>query len=75
MVNNKLRYLKYPTPRERELTQEQIEMIEAARERGYVYDEDAPETDPVKTPERYAAMMKAVAERNRRIAEMAKAPA
>ena len=56
-------------------TQEQIEMIEAARERGYVYDEDAPETDPVKTPERYAAMMKAVAERNRRIAEMAKAPA
>ena len=56
-------------------TQEQIEMIEAAHERGYVYDADAPETDPVKTPERYAAMMKAVAERNRRIAEMAKAPA
>ena len=56
-------------------TQEQIEMIEAARERGYDYDEDAPETDPIETPERYAAMMKAVAERNRRIAEMAKAPA
>ena len=32
-------------------------------------------TVPVATPERYAAMMNAVAERNRRVAEMAKSPA
>ena len=64
--------VRYTITKDQKPTKEQIEMIEAARERGYVYDEDAPETDPVATPERYAAMMNAVAERNRRIAEMAK---
>ena len=56
--------VRYTITKDQKPTKEQIEMIEAARERGYVYDEDAPETDPVATPERYAAMMKAVAERN-----------
>ena len=37
-----------------------------------VYDEDSPETDPVRTPKRYEAMMNAVAERNRRIAALSK---
>jgi hypothetical protein len=32
-------------------------------------DEDNPEIDPVKTPEQYAALMRAVAERNRRVVE------
>ena len=35
-----------------------------------VYDEDNPEIDPASTPEQYRALMKAVAERNRRIARM-----
>jgi hypothetical protein len=49
------------------LTPEQIAMIEAARELPPVEDEDNPEIDPVATPERYAALMRAVAERNRRV--------
>lgn len=67
--------VRYTIKKNQKPTREQIEMIEAACAREYVYDEDAPETDPEKTPERYAAMMNAVAERNRRIAEMAKTPA
>lgn len=59
--------VRYTITKDQKPTQSQIEMIEAARARGYVNDEDAPETDPEKTPERYAAMMKAVEERNRRI--------
>ena len=51
------------------LTPEQIAMIEAARELPPVEDEDNPEIDPVKTPERYAALMRAVADRNRRVVE------
>lgn len=51
------------------LTPEQIAMIEAARELPPVEDEDNPEIDPVATPERYAALMRAVAERNRRVIE------
>ena len=41
-------------------------MIEAARDLPVVYDEDNPEIDPVATPEQYAALMNAVAIRNRR---------
>ena len=51
------------------LTPEQIAMIEAARDLQGEEDEDNPETDPVKTPERYAALMRAVAERNQRVVE------
>ena len=51
------------------LTPEQIAMIEAARELPPVEDEDNPEIDPVATPEQYAALMRAVAERNRRVIE------
>ncbi|MBR6890860.1 MAG: hypothetical protein IKN05_07695 [Clostridia bacterium] len=51
------------------LTPEQIAMIETARDLPVEEDEDNPEIDPVKTPERYAALMRAVAERNRRVVE------
>ena len=44
-------------------------MIEAARDLPAEADEDNPEIDPIKTPEQYAALMRAVAERNRRVAE------
>ena len=49
-------------------TPEQIAMIEAARNLPPVYDEDNPPIDPIDTPEQYAALMRAVGERNRRIA-------
>ena len=49
-------------------TAEQIAMIEAAKKLPPVYDEDNPPIDPVETPGQYAALLKAVAERNRRIA-------
>ena len=42
-------------------------MIDAARNLPEVYDEENPPIDPVATPEQYAALMRAVAERNRRI--------
>ena len=51
------------------LTSEEIAMIEAARDLPAEADEDNPEIDPVKTPEQYAALMRAVAERNRRVTE------
>ena len=51
------------------LTPEQIAMIEAARDLQSEEDEDNPEIDPIKTPEQYAALMRAVAERNRRVVE------
>ena len=54
------------------LTKEEIAMIEAARNLPAEYDEDNPEIDPVTTPEQYAALMQAVAERNRRIARKAR---
>ena len=57
--------LKPDTP----LTPEEIAMIEAARNLPVEEDEDNPEIDPVKTPEQYAALMRAVAERNRRVIE------
>ena len=51
------------------LTPEEIAMIEAARNLSVEADEDNPEIDPVKTPEQYSALMRAVAERNRRVVE------
>ena len=51
------------------LTPEQIAMIEAARDLPPVEDEENPAIDPVKTPRQYAALLRAVAERNRRITE------
>ena len=51
------------------LPPEEIAMIEAARSLPVEEDEDNPEIDPVKTPEQYAALMRAVAERNRRVVE------
>ena len=51
------------------LSPEEIAMIEAARDLPVEEDADNPEIDPVATPERYAALMQAVAERNRRVVE------
>ena len=59
----------YTYKRETPLTPEEIAMIEAARNLSVEADEDNPEIDPVKTPEQYAALMRAVAERNRRVVE------
>ena len=57
----------YVLKRGTKITDEQIAMIEAARNLPEEYDKDLPETDPVSTPAHYAALMQAVAERNRRI--------
>ena len=54
--------------RSRKLTEEEIALIEAARELPEVFDEENPPIDPATTPEHYAALMRAVGERNRRIA-------
>ena len=51
------------------LTSEEIAMIEAARDLPVEEDADNPEIDPVKTPEQYAALMRAVAKRNRRVVD------
>lgn len=74
--------VRYTIKRDQKPTREQIKMLEAAEARqekllaegrkDEVYDEDSPETDPAATPERYAAMMRAVGERNRRIADREK---
>ena len=74
--------VKYTIRPDQKPTAEQSEMIRAARIRQdqllaegrkeEVYDEDSPETDPIDTPERYRAMMEAVAQRNRRIAALSK---
>lgn len=58
----------YILKRDAKPTAEQIAMIEAAKKLPPVYDEDNPPIDPVETPEQYAALINAVAERNRRIA-------
>lgn len=50
-----------------QLSEEEIAMIKEASSIDPVYDEDNPEIDPVSTPEQYEALMRAVAERNRRI--------
>ena len=59
---------RYVLERDRTLSAEEIAMIEAARELPEVFDEDNPPIDPASSPEQYAALMRAVAERNRRIA-------
>ena len=59
--------VRYTYKRGTPLTPEQIAMIEAARELPVEEDEDNPEIDPISTPEQYAALMRAVAERNRRV--------
>ncbi len=64
-MGKEVRYVLEPG---RKLTAEEIAMIEAARELPEVYDEDNPPIDPVAAPEQYAALMRAVAARNRRIA-------
>jgi len=74
--------VKYTISKEQKATLEQIEMIRTARLRqdqllkegrkSEVYDADAPEIDPVLTPERYEALMNAVSDRNRRIASLSK---
>ena len=51
------------------LTPEEVAMIEAARDLPVEADEDNPEIDLVKAPEQYAALMRAVTERNRRVVE------
>ena len=53
------------------LTEEEIAMIEAAKSLPAEPDEDNPEINPVTTPKQYAALMQAVARRNRRIARPA----
>ena len=60
--------VRYVMERDRKITEEEIAMIEAARELPEAYDEDNPPIDPIETPEQYAALMRAVGERNRRIA-------
>lgn len=57
----------YTLQRGTALTAEEVAMIEAARALPPQRDEDNPEIDPVATPEQYAALMNAVAERNRRV--------
>ena len=61
--------VRYTYKRGTPLTPEEIAMIEAARELPSEEDEDNPEIDPIRTPEQYAALMRAVAERNRRVHE------
>ena len=56
----------YVLKRGTELTPEEIAMIEAASTMPAEYDEDNPEIDPIRTPELYAALVQAVAERNQR---------
>ena len=51
------------------ITPEEIAMIEAASTMPTEPDEDNPEIDPIKTPELYAALVHAVAERNQRISK------
>lgn len=59
----------YVLKRGTELSEEEIAMIDAASVMTEEYDEENPEIDPVKTPELYKALVKAVGERNRRIAK------
>ena len=59
----------YVLKRGTELTPEEISMIEAASTMPTEYDEDNPEIDPIQTPELYAALVHAVAERNQRISK------
>ena len=52
-----------------QLTEAQIQEIKAAQNMPFVEDQDCPELDPQKTPELWEEMMKALAERNRKMAQ------
>lgn len=52
-----------------QLTEAQIQEIETAQNMPFVEDQDCPELDPQKTPELWEEMMKALAERNRKMAQ------
>lgn len=52
-----------------QLTEEQVKEIEASYRMPCVEDDDCPEIDPQKTPELWAEMMNALAERNRKMAQ------
>ena len=54
------------------ISEEEIAMIESAKNMEPVYDAENPEIDPETTPELYEALMRAVGERNRRIVRMSK---
>ncbi len=71
-MGNEVRYV---MEHNRRITEKEIAMIEAARELPESYDEDNPPIDPVATPEQYAALLRAVGERNRRIAGRRSSPA
>ncbi|MBR2832531.1 MAG: hypothetical protein IKE57_06380 [Oscillospiraceae bacterium] len=60
--------VRYVMEDDRKITEEEIAMIEAARELPETFDADNPPIDPAAAPEQYAALMRAVGERNRRIA-------
>jgi hypothetical protein len=60
--------VRYVMEHDRKITEAEIAMIEAARELPETFDADNPPIDPATTPEQYAALMRAVGERNRRIA-------
>lgn len=74
--------VRYTISSEQKLTDEQKKMIREGRKyqddmiaqgrKDEIFDEDCPEIDPETTPERYQALLKAVGERNRRIAKMAR---
>ena len=51
------------------LTEEEILMVQSAATMEDEYDPDNPFIDSTSTPELYAAMMNAVAERNRRVSK------
>ena len=59
--------VRYHLNRETQLTEAEIAMIEAARKLPASYDKDNPPIDPDTAPERYDAMMQAVARRNQRV--------
>lgn len=72
--------VRYTITKDQKPTAEEIQMIRSAKKRqdellaqgkdDEVYDEDCPSTDPDTSPERYQALLKAVGDRNRRIADL-----
>ena len=56
------------TPEDK-LSDEQIREIEAARNYVYEEDEDAPLIDPIATPELWEQALRALGDRNRRMAQ------
>ena len=61
--------VRYSIKKGQKPTEEQIKEVMEATKKAPVYDSECPFVDPEKTPKNYEAMMKAVAERNRRLAE------